>query len=213
MDDHAGLRDLLRRSLRRDGHVVQLAPTVQTARDALKAAHFDVIVLDHALPDGTGTDLCRELRKVGNKVAVLLLTAHGEVAQRVASLDAGADDFLAKPFAIAELRARVRALGRRGPALHSSSLKVKDVDMDFVARRAVRGGVPVGLTAREWAVMELLAHNAGRVIGRSELLERVWGTASERASASLDVIMTRIRGKIGEEVVRTVRGEGYALDA
>src|SRR5689334_4474998 len=124
VDDHPELLDLVQRALARDDHVVHTAKTLADARGAIAERPPDVLILDLALPDGTGIDLCRELRRSGATFPILLLTAHGEVPQRVAGLDAGADDFLAKPFAMAELRARVRALGRRGPSERSSVLKL-----------------------------------------------------------------------------------------
>lgn len=213
VDDHAEVLDLVVRALERDGHRVHAARDVAGARDALRAEPVDVVVLDLALPDGTGVDLCRELRREGSRVPILLLTAHGEVAQRVRGLDAGADDFLAKPFAVAELRARVRALGRRGPLDRSTLLALADVEIDLAARLARRHGVEVPITAREWAVIELLAARQGRVVTRTQILDEVWGDAGEAASASLDVIIGRIRRKLGSATVRTVRGEGYAIGA
>ncbi|MEI6162621.1 MAG: response regulator transcription factor, partial [Roseococcus sp.] len=133
------------------------------------------------------------------------------VSSRVACLDAGADDFLPKPFAIAELRARVRALGRRGPLPRDLLRRVGDVTLDITARRAARGDEAVPLTAREWALLELLAARAGRVVPRGEILEVVWGDDTDRAAASLDVIVARIRRKLGHDAIETLRGIGYRL--
>jgi DNA-binding response OmpR family regulator len=190
---------------------VTLAATVSEARGALAAEPPQVIVLDVALPDGSGLELCRELRERDVRIPILLLTAHGEVRQRVEGLDAGADDFLPKPFAIAELRARVRALGRRGPIDRGTRVSTGDVELDLGACVAKRAGCEVPVTAREWAILQLLAARNGRIVHRSAILEVVWGDASEGASASLDVLIGRIRRKLGADVVRTVRGEGYAL--
>ena len=143
----------------------------------------------------------------------MLLTAHSEVVRRLEGFDAGADDFLGKPFAVAELRARVRALARRrgaGPA-PATVLNVGSTRLDFAARRAASDGVPLALTGREWALLEALAVRDGRVLSRESLLEEVWGEASESAAASLEVLVARIRRKAGASVIRTVRGEGYAL--
>lgn len=212
VDDSLEVLDLVQRALERDGHEVRLATTIAQAREQITAARPDVMILDVALPDGTGIDLCRALRSEGVRLPILLLTAHGEVPRRVAGLDAGADDFLAKPFAIAELRARVRALGRRGPLERPASIELADTRLDLAARRAVRGGVDIPLTAREWAVIELLVARRGRVVPRSTILEMVWGEISDGANSSLDVIMGRIRRKLGPNALRTVRGEGYAVD-
>ena len=142
---------------------------------------------------------------------ILVLTAHGEVPRRVEGFEAGADDFLAKPFAVAELRARVRALGRRGVLGRPAVIQLGDVELDLPARRASRAGRAVPVTTREWAVIELLAAHHGRVIPRGEILLSIWGDANDAASASLDVIVGRIRRKLGGQVVRTLRGEGYAF--
>lgn len=211
VDDHPDVRDMLARAFERERHRVTLAATLAEARAAIAADPPQVIVLDVALPDGNGVELCRELRREGVRIPILLLTAHSEVRQRVEGLDAGADDFLPKPFAIAELRARVRALGRRGPVERGGQLKAGEVELDLGACVARREGQEVPVTAREWAILQFLAARGGRVVQRSAILEAVWGEASEGASASLDVLIARIRRKLGSEVVRTVRGEGYAL--
>jgi len=195
-----------------DGHEVRCAAAVTVARDLLRDFVPDVIVLDVELPDGSGVEFCRELRRAGHRWPVLLLTAHGEVHERVAGLDAGADDFLPKPFAVAELRARVRALGRRGPLERPTSLLLAGVEVDLAARRAFVSGREVPVTGREWAVLELLFSRRGRVVARDTILEVVWGDLSEGANSSLDVIMGRIRRKLGNALVRTVRGEGYVID-
>ncbi len=210
VDDHEEVRDLLARTLRRDGHETSTAATAKEARTKLESSSIDIVVLDVALPDGSGIDVCRDLRLAGNCTPVLLLTAHASVPQRVAGLDAGADDFLGKPFAVSELRARVRALGRRGPELRPLEIRCHEAVLDFRARRAERAGIEVPLTAREWSLLELLSARAGRFVARTEILDIVWGTDVD-AVASLEVIVARIRRKLGENVLRTMRGHGYAL--
>ena len=212
VDDSPDLLDLVKRSFEREGHEVRVAPTLERARSQVRAKVPDVLVLDVELPDGSGVELCRELRSAHAYFPILLLTAHGEVHERVAGLDAGADDFLAKPFAVAELRARVRALARRGPLERPAVVRVGTVELDMTARRALQGERELPVTAREWAVLDLLVSRAGRVVSRSTILESVWGEESEGASASLDVIMARLRRKLGSDALRTVRGEGYVVD-
>ena len=211
VDDSPELLDLVRRALARDGHRVRVAVSIADARHELAALVPDLAILDIALPDGTGVELCRELRGAGMQLPILLLTAHAEIPERVAGLDAGADDFLGKPFAVAELRARVRALGRRGPLPRPTVTTIGDAAIDLAARRATKAGVEVPITAREWSVIELLIARSPRVVARATILEIVWGDAEPGASASLDVIMARIRRKLGPDVVRTVRAEGYVL--
>lgn len=212
VDDDPDVRSVLERALEREGHVVVSAPDLAGARLALAAGETDVIVLDLGLPDGSGVELCRTLRAERETVPVLVVTARSEVSRRVEALDAGADDFLAKPFAIAELRARVRALGRRRVLpLAASRWQGGAVALDLGARLATREGAAVVLTPREWAILEALVSRAGRVVQRSTLLEEIWGDRDDAHRASLEVLIARIRRKLGDEVVRTVRGEGYAV--
>lgn len=211
VEDDAETRALLQRALVKDGHVTHAVDSAAEALRAVQERTFDVVVLDLGLPDGSGVAWCNSLRHNGFDVPVVVLTAQGAVSSRLACFDAGADDFLAKPFAVAELRARVRALGRRGPLPRGLVRRVGAATLDITARRASRDGVEVPVTAREWAVLEFLAVRSGRVVPRGEILEVVWDDDSPRAAASLDVIVARIRKKLGEGVLRTVRGEGYAL--
>lgn len=204
---------MLEQAFERERHRVTLAGTLQAAHEAVDADPPDAIVLDVELPDGSGLQLCRDLRARDIWIPILLLTAHGEVRQRVEGLDAGADDFLAKPFAIAELRARMRALGRRGPIERRSVVRVGDVTLDLGACLAMRDGTEAPITSREWSILQLLAARRGRVVERSALLESIWGDAGERANSSMEVLIARIRRKLGNEIIRTIRGEGYALGA
>jgi DNA-binding response OmpR family regulator len=211
VDDHPEVRQMLRQALTRDRHRVSEAADIGEARHRIEGDRPDVVILDVALPDGSGIDLCRQLRSADDWVPILLLTAHGEVRQRVEGLDAGADDFVAKPFALAELRARVRALHRRGPIPRKATVRVGDVVLDLGACLARRDGAEAPITAREWAILEYLAARGGRVASRGAILEAVWGEVTEGAGASLEVLIGRIRRKLGSNVIRTVRGEGYAL--
>lgn len=148
-------------------------------------------------------------------LSVLCLTARADVSDRVRGLDAGADDYLRKPFALAELQARIRALARRGGQGPRSLLEAGDLRVDFAARRLYRGGLETPMTAREWALLEILAAREGKVVARVEILELIWRDATPSTSASLDVIVGRVRRKLGEDpqgyAIRTVRGEGYSL--
>ncbi|MEO5989014.1 MAG: response regulator transcription factor [Candidatus Eisenbacteria bacterium] len=215
VDDNAPTRELVQRTLEESGMAVTTADGVASAVQCSSEAVFDVIVLDLMLPDGDGLDLCRTLRTNGNETPVLCLTARGEVADRVQGLEAGADDYLRKPFAVAELRARVRALARRGTSAPLIALEAGDSVVSFGARRFHRQGREIPLTAREWAVLEVLALRAGRVVKREALLEDIWQETSDGASVSLDVIISRLRRKLGdggELVIHTLRGEGYRFE-
>ncbi|MCX4248112.1 response regulator transcription factor [Paraliomyxa miuraensis] len=211
VDDDPELCELVCTALAREQHVVTTADSLATAAKRLEAGHLDVMVLDLDLPDGSGLALCRQLRAARSLAAILILTATGDVAARVEGLDAGADDYLVKPFAVAELRARVRALGRRRERASPDTLRRGDVVLDFHVRRAHRAGLEVALTAREWAIVEILARAEGRVVPRDELLSEIWKEVSEATNASLGVLMSRIRRKLGRELIRIVRGEGHAI--
>jgi two-component system OmpR family response regulator len=214
VDDHAGTRKLLDRHFEQAGHVVQTVNGCAEVGDALLAIKFDVVVLDVMLPDGSGIELCRQLRKDGLSVPVLLLSARGEVKDRVSGLEAGADDYLIKPFALSELLARVTALSRRGPMLRARSSVFGPVVVDFEARRVTSGGTMVPLTAMELSIVEVLSSRRGRVVSRDELIECVWGERTESAESSLEVLVGRIRRKLGSNssVLRTARGLGYVFE-
>jgi two-component system OmpR family response regulator len=212
-DDHAPTRRLLVRVLKEDDHEVKAANSCAGVDAAMVAAAFDVLVLDVMLPDGSGVALCSRLRASKLHVPILLLTARGEVRDRVSGLEAGADDYLAKPFAISELRARVKALGRRGPVVRDRSVTIGAIVVDFDARRVRVEGTVLPLTARELAIIELLAQRPGRIVERDHLIEVLWGDGGDSVRASVDVLVARIRRKLGPraKLLRTVRGLGYAL--
>lgn len=211
VDDNEELLDLVQRSLSRDGHQVLTAHDVAGAERVLLNQRVDLAVLDLGLPDGSGLALCRRLRSEGADLPILVLTAQTSVGARVGSLDAGADDHLGKPFAVAELRARVRALLRRTTLAAEQPLAIGDASIDFRARVARVAGRAAQITAREWEILELLAARRGSVVSRSELQQLVWPGAEKSAQASLEVLISRLRRKLGPLVVRTVRGEGYAF--
>lgn len=214
VDDDIEVRELLDSALVRDGHVVVAASSAEAAQEIIFDEHgADVIVLDLSLPDSNGIELCRELRSAGCTTPILMLTAHSEVSRRVESLNAGVDDFLGKPFAVAELCARVRALFRRkATGLALPLLQDDELRLDFSSRRATKKDQQVALTPREWALLESLALRRGRVVSRDELLFEVWGEVSSASSASLDVLIARIRRKLRADVIRTLRNQGYALE-
>jgi len=217
IEDSGACRELLVRALQSEQVDVESAARFSTGlRQALSSTH-DVIVLDVMLPDGSGLDLCRKIRAEGVQTPVLCLTARGDVADRIVGLDAGADDYMRKPFALAELKARIRALARRRGLLPPSRLDFGAVHVDFTGRKLIRDGREVPLTAREWAVLEALAAKRGRVVPKTELLENVWHAAGRHESESLDVILSRLRRKLGCDddscAIRTVRGEGYLFEA
>ena len=216
IEDSGPTRDLVVGALEDEGvHVISAARYATGLRSALSDP-VDVILLDLMLPDGDGLDLCRELRAAGCMTPVLCLTARADVSDRVRGLDAGADDYLKKPFALAELHARVRALARRrGPTVSHRHVR-GTVDLDFSSRRCMVRNTEVFLTTREWLVLGFLAARSGHVVSREELLEAIWHETGGSASNSLDVIVGRLRRKIGGSgdgcSIRTMRGEGFVFD-
>jgi two-component system, OmpR family, response regulator len=214
VEDNERVREVVTAALRASGYGVSVAGTRAEALARLGESRFDLAIIDLGLPDGSGLDVCRSAREGGHDVPILILTARNGVNDRVQGLDAGADDYLGKPFATAELTARVRALGRRGPRWTESVRAFGPVVIDRDRRTVTLGGARVALTAREFDIVALLAWSDGRVVSRDDLLESVWGETTERASASLEVLITRIRRKLAvrppADVIRTVRQIGYA---
>jgi len=216
VEDSPPTRDLLRRSLEGEGHEVTLAARLSTGLKLACKGEFDVLVVDVMLPDGDGFQLCREARIEGIDTPILFLTARGDVGDRIAGLDAGGDDYLRKPFALAELYARIRALGRRRGAPPVRRLESGEACLDFATRRFRTSAGDIPLTSREWTVLESLAMRMGRMVRRQELLDIGWHSSNASASESLDVIVSRLRRKLtragGAFSIRTLRGEGYILD-
>ena len=214
VEDSPRVREVLETGLRDEGHTLTLAATFDAGQEALARGHFDLAIVDIGLPDGSGLDLCRAARQDGSELPILFLSARGGIGERVVGLDAGGDDYVTKPFSMSELVARVRALGRRGPRWVESIRRCGALLLDRDRRLVSRGGEVIPLTPREFDIIALLAWREGRVVGKNDILESVWGDTSERAAASLEVLITRIRRKLADgahtEVIRTVRQVGYA---
>jgi DNA-binding response OmpR family regulator len=214
VEDDRRLSDVLSDALRSAGHEVDAVGSCREARERYRQGGYSLAIFDVMLPDGTGTDLTRELRGSGEYVPILMLSALSTVHHRVTGLDAGADDYLPKPFELAELLARVRALGRRGPRWNVARRKFGDLILDLDTRICTKAGKPVPLTPREFDLVALLAWQEGRVLPREEILETVWGDPCESAGRSLDVIVARLRRKLDStgvpSCIRTIRQRGYA---
>jgi two-component system, OmpR family, response regulator MprA len=216
VDDERAVRESLRRALELEGYEIELAADGQEALYRLEtAAQPDALVLDVLMPGVDGLEVCRRLRRSGNGLPVLMLTARAEVEKRVEGLDAGADDYVTKPFALEELLARLRALLRRTTTDSGEVLRFADVELDPGTREVRRGGEPIDLTRTEFALLELFLRNPRQVLTRSIIFERVWGYDFGYSSNSLDVYIGYLRRKTEAggrpRLIHTVRGVGYAL--
>ena len=217
VDDERALRDSLRRALALEGYEVELAADGEEALDRLGSRELepDAIVLDVLMPRLDGLEVARRLRRAGNQTPILMLTARDQVDDRVAGLDAGADDYVVKPFALEELFARVRALLRRAGAEGDEALRFADLELDPATRDVRRGDDRIELTRTEFALLELFLRNPRQVLTRSLIFERVWGYDFGLSSNSLDVYIGYLRRKTEAagkpRLIQTVRGVGYAL--
>jgi two-component system, OmpR family, response regulator MprA len=214
VDDDAGLRRALRRVLASQGFEVEVAEGGDEALSRLRERPYDLVVLDVMMPGSDGIEVCERLRAVGDRLPVLMLTARDAVRDRVAGLEAGADDYLPKPFANEELVARVRALLRRSCG-DTDKLAFADLELDLLTRDARRGGRMIELSSIEFELLEFLLRHPRQVLSRSLIYERVWGYDVSRSSNSLDVFIGRLRRKLeagGERrLIHTVRGVGFTL--
>jgi heavy metal response regulator len=216
VEDEKKIAGFIKQGLQEEQYAVDIVFDGETALDLLSSVVYDLIVLDVMLPKKDGVEVCQALRKRGERTPVLMLTARDAVEDRVRGLDSGADDYLVKPFAFAELLARIRALLRRGSAISSAQLRVGDLMLDTLTRRATRGDQTVELTAREYALLEYLMRNAGQVLSRTQILNHLWNYDFLGSSNVVDVYIGYLRRKIDDgfttRLLRTVRGSGYSIE-
>ena len=215
IEDHPRLAGSVATALREQSFAVDTAARGEEALYQAAVNAYDLLILDLGLPGAIdGMEVCRRLRADGSRVLILMLTARDATTDRIAGLDAGADDYLVKPFALPELLARVRALLRRGEVVTPRTIEIGDLRIDTSGQRVERRGARVELTAREYALLEYLARNAGRVIGRAEIADHVWDEHYEPVSNLIEVYVQRLRRKLGPPpLLHTRRGAGYVLDA
>ena len=215
VEDERKVASFVARALREDAYAVDVAENGQKALEFAAQKVYDAILLDVRLPGLSGIEVCRELRDMGIEAPILMLTARTLVEQRVEGLDAGADDYLTKPFALAELRARVRALVRRGFTKSAPTLRYADLELDRHRRRARRGADDIRLTSKEFALLEFLLLRAPSLVTRTEIIEHVWDSHFDSGTNLVDVYINRLREKIGHkgplDLIHTVRGVGYRL--
>lgn len=217
MEDEPRVSSFLAKGLREQTFAVDVARDGEEGLHLGSVNEYDLVILDVMLPRKDGYAVCRELRAAGRPTPILMLTARGAVDDRVAGLDCGADDYLVKPFDFKELLARVRALLRRSAVLRPERLRVADLMLDTGSHTAVRGGKSVELTAKEYALLEFLVLNQGRVVGREQIAQHVWDENFDPLSNVIDVYIKRLRAKIDthseRRLIHTRRGEGYLLSA
>ncbi|HXC22306.1 MAG TPA: response regulator transcription factor [Steroidobacteraceae bacterium] len=209
VEDDGMIAQGLQTALRQAGFAVDWMRDGGSAAAALKTSAFDVMLLDLGLPHRDGIDVLRELRKRGDKTPVIILTARDEIQHRIAGLDAGADDYVVKPFDLDEVMARMRSVLRRATGRGDSTIQHGDLRLDLAARTIERNGAPVSLSAHEYAVLEALLQRPGAVLSRSQLEDRLYGWDEQIGSNAVEVYIHGLRRKLGSDVIRTLRGVGY----
>jgi len=215
IEDERKLADAIGAGLRGNGYEVVISNTGEEGLQHLRDNVVDMVLLDIMLPRVGGLEVLREIRGSGFKIPVLILTARDSVEDRVRGLDSGADDYLTKPFAFAELLVRVKALLRRGPVSRSSVVRVADLELDRLAQQVRRAGKRIDLTAKEFSLLEYLMSNAGRVLSRTMIIEHVWDHSFDGITNIVDVYVRHLRSKVDDafdpKLIRTVRGVGYSI--
>lgn len=216
IEDEPKAAAYLRKGLTENGYVVDVADTGEDGLHLARTGAYDLIILDVMLPGMGGYELLRHLHAEGNETPVLILSARGDVEDRVRGLELGADDYLPKPFVFSELLARMRSILRRGPVRHPEVLRVADLEVDLVRHRAYRAGRRLDLTPKEFALLSLLIRRKGEVLSRTVIAEQVWDLHFDSDTNVVDVAIRRLRRKVDDEfplkLIRTVRGLGYVLE-
>ncbi len=212
VEDDPMLGKAVQSALKQAGYTVDLLDDGESAEEALLTTAYDLMVLDINLPGKSGLEVLATQRRSKSKLPVLLLTARDRVSQRVEGLDAGADDYLAKPFDLDELLARIRALLRRSEGRTTPVITHDDIVLDPSAKAVTRAGRPVNLSAREYAVLSVLMENAGRVMNRQQIEEKLYGWDMEVDSNAIEVHISHLRKKLGDSLIKTIRGLGYIVD-
>lgn len=211
VEDTDELAQSVLRFLRGEGHAVDHAPDLATAEAALAVAEYACVILDLGLPDGSGLDLLRARRKAGDRTPMLIATARDQISDRIAGLDAGADDYVIKPFDLREVSARIRAHARRGQGLPETRVTMSGLEIDRAAARVWKDGAEIRLTAREWAVFDALLGARGRVLSKTVLEDVLGGFDTMIEGNAVEVYVSRLRSKLGSAVIGTRRGLGYVL--
>ena len=213
IEDDPGLGNAVSDQIAAEGHVPDLAPSLSYARDLCATMSYDLILLDLGLPDGRGLDFLRALRAQGAVTPVMILTAHDRITERIEGLNAGADDYIVKPFDLAELSARIAAVGRRYAGNPNPLVTLGGLQIDLAARAIVGPEGQIDLSQREWVIFEALLQRPGQIISKSQIEDRLYSFDAEVESNTIEVYVSRLRKKLGKDVVQTIRGLGYRLGA
>ncbi|HXH72758.1 MAG TPA: heavy metal response regulator transcription factor [Mariprofundaceae bacterium] len=215
VEDEERVAHFIQKGLKEEGHAVDMSYDGEDGEFLAEVNEYDLIILDLMLPKKSGITVCRELRDRGVATPILMLTARDSVEDKVRGLDAGADDYMAKPFAFEELLARVRALLRRRSESKTPTLKIADLELDPISRRVTRGGKPIRLTTKEYALLEYLLRNPRKVLSRTLIGEHVWDMNFDPESNVIDVYVSHLRSKVDKgfdiALIHTLRGQGYIL--
>lgn len=211
IEDDETLGGAVRDQIAADGHAVDWMRGLNDAEDGVRAAAYDLILLDLMLPDGRGIDFLRRRRAAGDATPVIVVTARDRISDRIEGLNAGADDYLVKPFDLSELSARIAAVARRYAGNPNPLATVGELEIDLAARTVYRSGRAVDLTAKEWAIFEALVQRPGAILSKAQLEERLYAFDADVESNTIEVHVSRLRKKLGHDVIETARGLGYRL--
>lgn len=211
IEDDPGLGGAVRDQIAAEGHMPDLAPTLAYARDLLATMPYDLILLDLGLPDGRGIDFLRALRAKGSVTPVMILTAHDRITERIEGLNAGADDYMVKPFDLAELSARIAAVARRYAGNPNPLITLGALEIDLTAHAIHGPQGQIDLSQREWIIFEALLQRPGQIVSKSQIEDQIYAFDSEVESNTIEVYVSRLRKKLGKDVVQTLRGLGYRL--
>ncbi len=211
VEDAEGLGEVIQDQITDEGHAIDWVQTISHAETSINTTHYDLILLDLMLPDGSGIDLLKKIRKSGKTTPVIILTARDQISDRIKGLNAGADDYLVKPFDLSELSARIAAVSRRYAGNPNPILQIGALEVDLTKHLISRAGVSINLTAREWALFEALIQRPGTLLSKAQLEDRLYAFGKEIESNTIEVYISRLRKKLGRDQLETVRGLGYRL--
>jgi len=211
VEDTVGLGEVIQDQIADEGHAIDWMQSISHAEASIRTTRYDLILLDLMLPDGSGIDLLKKIRHLGNTTPVIILTARDQLSDRIKGLNAGADDYLVKPFDLSELSARIAAVSRRYTGNPNPIVKLGTLTVDLTKHLIFRDGVVINLTAREWALLEAFIQRPGTLLSKSQLEDHLYAFGAEIESNTIEVYISRLRKKLGKDQLETVRGLGYRM--